>query len=184
MVNLNFHAIVHRDAIYFKDSINPWLPLISQGCYIKRVYAFWVLGTGLHFLPWISTERPAVGLRISQRPQNPGCSCPSEPHECCTLPGQPWEHSPYIQPFCRAVTPPAPGWMGRHRQALGLLFFTLRKNAGEGGEEGSKFLSLFYHSCLSKRKQRELWPGQAACELGAALAEAGWGHAWEWEYVP
>lgn len=39
MVNLNFHAIVHRDAIYFKDSINPRLPLISQGCYIKRVYA-------------------------------------------------------------------------------------------------------------------------------------------------
>lgn len=23
MVNLNFHAMVHRDAIYFKDSINP-----------------------------------------------------------------------------------------------------------------------------------------------------------------
>lgn len=39
VVNLNFHAIVHRDAIYFKDSINPSLPLISQGCYIKRVYA-------------------------------------------------------------------------------------------------------------------------------------------------
>lgn len=23
MVNLNFHAMVHRDAIYFKESINP-----------------------------------------------------------------------------------------------------------------------------------------------------------------
>lgn len=41
MVNLNFHAIVHQDAIYFKDSMNSWLPLISQGCYIKRAYPLW-----------------------------------------------------------------------------------------------------------------------------------------------
>lgn len=110
-------------------------------------------------MPWISTERPAAGLKISQRPQKRDCPCPSEPPKCCTLPCQPWEHSPYVQPHCcRAVTPPAPGWMGRkgrRRQALGLLFFTLSKNAGEGGEEGSKFLSLCYHSCLAKGKLRK-----------------------------
>lgn len=32
MVNLNFHAMVHRDAIYFKESINPY-----RGVYQRSV---------------------------------------------------------------------------------------------------------------------------------------------------
>lgn len=123
-------------------------------------------------MPWISTERPAVGLKISQRPQKRDCSCLSEPPKSSSLPCQSWEHSPCIQPHCCwAVTPPAPGWMGRkgrHRQALGLLFFTLRKNAGEGREEGSKFLSLCYHSCLAERKLRKCF-GQENLRVNRVL---------------
>ena len=62
------------------------------------------------------------------------------------------------------------------QQALGLFFFTLRKNAsaGEGGEEGSKFLPLCYHSYLAKAEtEKALWPGKAVCELGAPIAEVG-----------
>lgn len=50
MVNLNFHAMVHRDAIYFKDSINPRPPLISRGRYIKRAYVLWSRGQVCTFL--------------------------------------------------------------------------------------------------------------------------------------
>lgn len=88
-------------------------------------------------------------------------------------------------PLMQGSDSPSAGGMGRkgrHRQAPGLLFFTLRKNAGEGGEEGSKFLSLCYHSCLAKRKLRKPFGrGKAG---GAALAEEGWGHEWQWEYLP
>ena len=62
------------------------------------------------------------------------------------------------------------------QQALGLFFFTLRKNAsaGEGGEEGSKFLPLRYHSYLAKAEtEKALWPGKAVCEVGAPIAEVG-----------
>lgn len=87
-------------------------------------------------------------------------------------------------PPSRSGGPPSPRLDGEGGEARGGLwdyyffFFTLRKNAsaGEGGEEGSKFLPLCYRSCLAKAEtEKALWPGKATCELGAPLAEVGWG---------
>lgn len=53
MVNLNFHAMVHRDAIYFKDSINPPAAAYITGPLHKKGLCALVPGTGLHFSAWI-----------------------------------------------------------------------------------------------------------------------------------
>lgn len=127
MVNLNFDAIVHRDAIYFKDSINPWLALISQGCYIKRAYVLLSQEQLCSFLAWISTDRPVVDLKISQGPQKLGCTCLSKTSKCLALPHLSWECSPHVQPHHHTVMVPQPwaGWRGRGgmQQALGLFDF-------------------------------------------------------------
>lgn len=54
------------------------------------------------------------------------------------------------------------------------------------GREGRKEAnsSLFATTTLSPKENRKQFPGEAVRELDAALAEAGWGHAWEWEYLP
>lgn len=96
-------------------------------------------------------------------------------------------------PPSRSGGSPSPRLDGEGGEARGGLwdyyffFFTLRKNAsaGEGGEEGSKFLPLCYRSCLAKAEtEKAIWPGKAMCELGAPLAEVGWGDAWQCECLP
>lgn len=158
-VNLNFDAIVHWDAIYFKDSINPQLPLISQVCYIKRAYVLLSQEQVCSFLAWISTDWPVVDLKISQGPQKPGCTCPSEPSKCPALPHCCWECSPCVQTHHHTVivTHPWAGWRGRSdmQQALGLFdfFFTLRKSAMlgmKGREEANSSLLLPQLSCQNE----------------------------------
>lgn len=68
---------------------------------------------------------------------------------------------------------------GRHVASSGIiLFLPLGKkvSAREGGEEGSKFLPVYYHSHLAKAEtKKSLWLGNTTRELGASVAEVGWG---------
>lgn len=117
----------------------------------------------MHFSARISTDQPAVGLKISQRPQNPGCPLSHPSAELChagcgnALPAS----SPTITQ--RWLSQSAAGWRGRGstRRALGLLFFfflplgKMLALGREGRKEANSSLSATAAVLLKQKPKKQ-----------------------------